>query len=230
MNAANESVEYTVQHVGAEREPVVVIDDFSSQIDELRQLGLSASYAPGGNHYPGQRAPAPPGYLGGRSGLLKDILIDVFEMEKGANLIECSFSIVTTQTFQLTPIQRLPHFDGVDPHRLALLHYFHGASMGGTSFYRHRATGFETITADRLKTYDEALQNEVRLNGVPGPNYYSGSGDQFEKIGQVDSKPNRMVIYRGVLLHSGDILVAPIEGESVSEARMTINTFLAGRV
>ena len=229
MNTANKSKDYTVVRVGMEKEPVVIVDRFSSQLDNLRQIGLSANYVPGGNHYPGMRAPAPPNYLGERADLLRDILINVFDMKNGADLIECSFSIVTTQPSKLTPIQRLPHFDGVDDKRLALLHYFHNDEWGGTSFFRHRGTGFETITEDRLASYDEALQNEVRANGLPEAKYFSGSSEQFEKIAEIESKPNRMIIYRGILLHSGNIVVAPNNDEGAGNARMTINTFLVGR-
>ena len=113
---------YEVIPIGQEGESVVVIDDFSSQAEALEQMGRTARIVPGNNHYPGHRAPAPASYLGERADLLKTVLIDVFGMTSGAELIECSFSFVTTPPAHLTPIQRLPHFDGTDPGRLALLH------------------------------------------------------------------------------------------------------------
>lgn len=50
----------------------------------------------------------------------------------------------------LAPIQRLPHVDGLEPDRLAILVYLSGAETGGTAFYRQRATGYETVDAARF--------------------------------------------------------------------------------
>ena len=226
----NVTPEIIVQRIGVEQQPVVIIDDFSSRFGELLELAFGRSYQPGGNHYPGHRAPAPPSYLGERGDVLKQILIDVFALEKGADLVECNFSIVTTNPENLTVIQRLPHFDGTDPHRLALLHYCRDSDMGGTSFYRHNATGFETILDNRLSEYTDTLRTEINEIGVPAPGYFSGESNQFERIGQIEAKPNRMIIYRGISLHSGDISRPDRLNENPRSARLTINTFLAGRV
>lgn len=44
----------------------------------------------------------------------------------------------------LAPIQRLPHVDGLEAERIAILIYLSGTARGDTGFYRQRATGFET--------------------------------------------------------------------------------------
>ena len=214
---------------GAEGEPVVVIDDFSLNPDALLRRGREASYGEGGKHYPGQRAPAPSAYLRERMNLLQAVLTEVFGMDDGASLVECNFSIVTTPPDRLTPIQRLPHFDSTDPGYIALLHYLGGPEEGGTSFYRHRATQFETIDASRLDTYTGMLQEEVREYGLPKRQYFSGTDQQFEKIGGVEARFNRMVIYRGYRLHSGDIAQPERIGAPDAAPRLTINTFLAAK-
>lgn len=220
---------YTILRPGEEREPVVVIDDFSPRADELKQAGQAASYGGAGRHYPGQRTGAPAAYLGERMDLLQTVLTDVFGMGQGAALVECNYSIVTTRPQDLTPIQRLPHFDSTDPGYLALLHYLCGPEEGGTSFYRHVATGFETISEPRLKVYTETLQGEVQSRGIPPAEYFSGSTEQFERIGGVDAVFNRMVIYRGYRLHSGDILRPAQIGAPGATPRLTVNTFLKAR-
>lgn len=224
-----EATQYETFHFGDEGEVVVVIDDFFSSPEKLERQARQAQYVPGGNHYPGQRAPAPPAYLGEQASLLKRILIDEFGMTNGANLVECNYSIVTTQPEELTPIQRLPHFDGTDPGRLAMLHYLCRAEAGGTSFYRHLATGYETITQDRLSHYNDVLTVEYTERGPPPPQYFSGSDAQFECIGQVAAKPNRMIIYRGIRLHSGDIPQQHDLPTDQQNARLTVNTFLSQR-
>ncbi len=218
-----------VARLGSEGQPVVVIDDFSSQADDLLTAARSADYCPAGQHYPGDRAPAPADYLAPRSGLLGQLLTDVFGFRKGADLVSSDFSIVTTRPKDLTIIQRIPHFDGTSPKILALLHYLCPAEAGGTSFYRHCATGFETINDERAETYDSALRAEIGQGDLLTPAYFSGEGEQFERIGQVPARFNRMVIYRGCLLHSGDILQPERIGQGPETGRITLNTFLHAR-
>lgn len=220
---------YIVHRFGNEAEPVVVIDTFSGDADALLAAARAAEYGPAGRHYPGLRAPAPESYLQTRGDVLGAVLGDVFGISRGADLIECNYSIVTTPPEALTPIQRLPHFDGADAGKLALLHYLCPPEAGGTSFYRHRATGFETITAERLSAYDAALRAEIAETGLPPAAYFEGSSAQFERIGSVPAVFNRMVIYRGITLHSGDILQPEAIGKGLDAARITVNTFLSAR-
>lgn len=219
---------YDIQRFGNETEPVVIIDDFSAQFEALRELAEASSYAVTSPHYPGIRAQADPSYLGAQMAVLKEVLTDVFNNAKGADLVECAYSLVTTPPAKLTPIQRLPHFDSTDPGRLALLHYFGDASSGGTAFYRHVSTGFETISQARHHAYTKALQGEINKNGLPPAAYYA-AGPLYERIGEVEARPNRMVIYRGYRLHSGTIPIdLPLSSDPRS-GRLTLNTFLQAR-
>lgn len=222
-------MDYSIERFGAEQEPVVIIDDFAANFEALQQAAIGDEYAVTSPHYPGVRAQADPAYLGARMDVLQEVLTEVFGMGQGAALVECAFSIVSTARQDLKPIQRLPHFDSTDPKRLALLHYFGGERDGGTAFYRHRATGFETVSEGRIGGYSKAIQDEARALGLPAQTYHYGSNDQFELIGEVVSKPNRMVLYRGYRLHSG---VIPIDRILVTDpivGRLTLNTFLQGR-
>ena len=219
----------SVERIGHEGQPVVIIDDFSSNFAELLEHASLAQFKSEDGHYPGKRAPAPASYLSERAELLKSILIDVFALNEGATLVECNYSIVTKKPADLTVFQRLPHFDGTDEKRLALLHYCNDDSEGGTSFFRHRATGFETVSETRLATYRDVLEKEIKTIGPPPEAYFSGSSEQFELIMSIRARPNRMIIYRGCTIHSGNIRSDGYIGESVRDARLTINTFLAGR-
>jgi len=211
---------------GTEQEPVVVIDDFSTNANTLLGDARSQHYGSGGQHYPGHRAPAPRQYLSERRGRLNSVLSERFGMHAGARLIECSYSLITTPPHELTPIQRLPHFDTTERGWIALLHYLCPPEQGGTSFYRHRATGFEAITEARRSAYDDALHAEMREHGLPPARYFSGSTDQFERIGGVEACFNRMAIYRGRNLHSGDIRQPETAVFDPARARLTINSFL----
>lgn len=217
---------YSVERFGQEQEPVVIIDDFYSDLEALRKDAASKSYEKFGPFYPGIRAQANPAYLGERMELLAEILIDVFAFRHGAKLTECAYSLVTTPRDKLTPIQRLPHYDGTDQGRLALLHYLSPESMGGTAFFKHRQTMFETITEARFEHYKKVLEQEVADLGLPQESYVNQSTAQFEMIGLIQAKPNRCILYRGITLHSGHIPEdLPLDKDPM-KGRLTINTFL----
>ncbi len=221
------SQDYQLEIFGDEREPLVVIDGFVEDLAALRAQAVSASFAVTSPHYPGIRAQANAAYLAERMDLLQDIVASVFGMSDGAKLVECAFSIVTAPRQSLTPIQCLPHFDSTDPGRLALLHYLSGSETGGTAFYRHVSSGYETITQDRLANYTKNLNAETATQ-TPTLAYYR-SGALFECIGEIEARPNRMVLYRGYRLHSGIIPDAlPLHADPAT-GRLTVNTFLQAR-
>lgn len=144
-------------------------------------------------------------------------------------MISAAFSIVTTRPAELTPIQRLPHFDGLEPERIALLHYLGGPEQGGTAFYRHRRTGFETITTARHAEYDAMLHRDVAQHGLPPPAYITGDTPFYWCIARFAARPNRALIYRGHLLHCADLPAALDFTPDPRAARLTVNTFLFGR-
>jgi len=220
---------YSVERFGQEQEPVVIIDDFYSDFEALLRDADTKHYQKLGPFYPGIRSQASPAYLGERMGLLTDILKTVFDFQNGAKLTECAYSLVTTPRGELRPIQRLPHYDGTDAKRLAILHYLSGAETGGTSFYSHNATGFETITQDRFERYKSTLAEEIVEFGLPPQDYVDEGKPQFTLIGRIASKPNRCILYRGITLHSGYIPEGLQLDNHPSKGRLTINTFLSAK-
>ncbi len=220
---------YIVKRFGREQEPVVIIDSFSSDLGLLRANAATQSYQKLGPFYPGVRAQANPSYLGERMELLTEILKTVFDFQKGVKLTECAYSLVTTKPHDLIPIQCLPHYDGVERNRLAVLHYLSGPETGGTAFYRHNATGYETITEARFETYRSSLTDEAERFGLPSQQYFRGTNNQFEEIGRVEAKANRLAIYRGITLHSGFIPEDMLFSQDPEEGRLTINTFLSAK-
>ncbi|MCI4645759.1 MAG: DUF6445 family protein [Hyphomonadaceae bacterium] len=218
---------YDIRHFGNEGEPVVIIDDFASDPGALFEAACAKSYQPIGPYYPGIRAQADPGYLSEHMELFADVLPGVFGLENGAHLSECAFSLVTTPRDALAPIQRIPHFDSTSPKILALLHYLCDETGGGTAFYRHRSTGFETISETRHRPYDTALRTENAQNTPTG--YVDGDTSLFEETGRVKAKFNRMAIYRGYRLHSGVIPEDLSLSADPREGRLTVNTFFQGR-
>ncbi len=215
-------------HIGDEALPVVVIDEFAPRPHALIDDAAMLSFAPMGAHYPGVRAPVSPRILAPLLQALAPVIAEVFGYAD-TDIAEAFYSIVTTLPEALTPIQRLPHFDGVEPERLALLHYLSPDAPGGTAFYRHRATGFETVTAARLPAYRRALEKDLAQSGVPDPAYIDGDTALYAHCARFEGRFNRAILYRGNSLHCAWLPGGTRFDPDPHGGRLTVNTFLAGR-
>ncbi len=210
---------------GAEGEPVVVIDHAWPEPDALIEAAAATKFDLDSPYFPGPRAHAPPDYWPALELSVRPILAEVFGYDGAPALVECLFSMVTQPAGDLAPIQRLPHFDSLDPDRLALLHYLGDPALGGTSFYRHRATGFETINAERYPAYAAALNADVAAHGLPAPGYMAGDTPLFERIASYEAVFNRVLIYRGATLHSGNVPNDAVLSPDPRQGRLTVNAF-----
>ena len=219
-----------IEHIGREEQPVIVIDDFVPAPERLRAQAEALEYRTMGRHYPGLRAEVAADEVDAYLAPIQTLITETFGFREPAHVISAGYSIVTTRPADLTPIQRLPHFDGLEAERVALLHYLNGQEQGGTAFYRHRSTGFETISAERHAAYDAALHREVAEHGLPGPAYISGDTALYERIARFEAKQNRALIYRGHLLHCADLPEGLDFTPDPKRARLTVNTFLWGEV
>ena len=219
----------TLYRFGREQQPVVQIDEFSGMAEELLRRGRSAEYQAAGASYPGIRSWCEPDYLDRNRELMFAALQQVFGFRKGVSLDVSTFSLVTLAPEDLSPLQRIPHYDHASGEIVAVMHYLLGPETGGTAFYRHRRTGFETITEDRADAYNAGLAADEREFGMPPAEYYHGDGDRFELIGEVEAKPDRLILYDGRLLHSGVIPDPDALTEDPKTGRLTINMFLRGR-
>jgi hypothetical protein len=218
----------TVERLGREGEPLVIIDNFTGQPERLRAMGMAAQYHPAGVDYPGIRALADPSYLDLRRELMMQVMARVFGLARGVQCEIAAFSLVTKAPEQLTPRQRIPHHDHSDAGRVAIMHYLDGPASGGTAFFRHKRTGFEAITPAREAAFAAALAEDEREYGPPPPGYPSGNSDAYEQIGAVEARPDRMALYRGRQLHSGIIPDPAALSADPTEGRLTVNMFLYG--
>jgi Family of unknown function (DUF6445) len=218
----------SIERIGHERVPVVVIDDFVPRPDLLADDAAMLSFAPMGVHYPGVRAVVPAVLVARFVEPLVLLVEKVFGVQNCA-VVDAFYSLVTTPPAALTPIQRLPHFDGVEPERLALLHFLAREDRGGTAFYRHRTTGFETVTAARLGDYERALDGEVQAHGIPDPAYIAGDTVMFEQVAAFEGRYNRALLYPSNALHCAHIPGDLTLSDDPEVGRLTVNTFLFGR-
>ncbi|HSF11916.1 MAG TPA: DUF6445 family protein [Erythrobacter sp.] len=218
----------TVERLGREGEPLVIIDNFTGQPGRLREMGLAAQYHPAGVDYPGRRALADPTYLDLRRELMMQIMARVFGLSRSIRCEIAAFSLVTLPPEQLTLRQRIPHHDHSDAGRIAVMHYLDGPDSGGTAFFRHRRTGFEAITPEREVAYAAALAEDEREFGPPPLGYPAGDSAAFEQIGAVEARVDRLALYRGRQLHSGIIPNAAKLSDDPATGRLTVNMFLFG--
>lgn len=216
----------TRQAIGDEQEPLLIVDNFAPQPEAWVKFASIQTFKKLAPYYPGVRAPISQDYLQIHLPPLLPLLAETFGYMNGAKLIEVFYSIVTTPATDLLPMQRMPHFDGGGDQKLALLHYLCSESMGGTAFYKHKSTGFQTVTDDRHQAYKMQLEKDVAKAGMPKADYIRNSSKLFEHIGSCPAAFNRAVIYRGTNLHAIDIPKDFAFDPSPVTGRLTINTFL----
>lgn len=216
-----------IDTLGAEAQPLVLLDDFAADPDALRAFAVAAPFEPARNHYPGVRAALPPAYLAAQLPIIAAAAAEAFGRRGPIAVIDASFSIVSTPAAALTVPQRLPHVDAFTADRIALVHYLSPGASDGTAFFRHRATGFETVTEARRDLFFRHLDTELRHRGPPPPGYIDGDTALFERVHAVPAVCNRALLYRSWNLHSGAISPdAPLSADP-AEGRLTITAFLS---
>ena len=153
------------------------------------------------------------------------LIAEAFGLDGLPRSLTCAYSITTLPPEVLTPAQRVPHFDTADAGQIAVLHYLFDTPHGGTSFYRHRSTGYEAITPERVGDYAARLRQEIEASPPPAA-YTAGDTELFERIHAVEPRFDRAIVYRGRMLHSGDIEPQRDLDPSPLTGRLTLNAFL----
>lgn len=221
-------MEFRVDYVGQQRAPVIVVENVWPNARSLVDLAAQRQdYSPRSLYYPGLRSNAPPDYARGIVAQLSEVICSTFDLFGELAITDSTFSLVMTPPEKLVPFQRVPHFDSADPNRLAVLHYV--SELGGTSFYRHRSSGLETITAEVQEQYIRTVNEEVRTRGLPPHQYVEGDTELFERIAKYDATFNRALIYRGNMLHSVNVPSGFVPDPNPRTGRLTLNTFLLAK-
>ncbi len=216
----------TIHHLGNERRPVIAVDDFWSDPDALREDAASLRMAPIGPHYPGVRAEVPPRLAETMRRRIAPLLAEHFGLDPAPAVSEAYYSLVTTSPADLAPIQRLPHFDGVEPRRIAVLLFLGHGEQGGTAFYRQRATGFESVDEPRLGRFKTELEAGVQTHGMPEASYIAGDTALYERIAVQPARFNRALIYAGNTLHCAYLPPEVTLSTDPLAGRLTLNLFL----
>lgn len=226
----NSACRRDIHVVGAEKTPVIVIDEPILSTDELVELAAaSADFNPDDQFvYPGVRTNLPENYARVLGPELLALIAHVYGVPRSAtpHLVHQLYSLVTAKPEDLEPRQRMPHTDNRSSFYFATVHYLTSGDHAGTGFFRHRPTGYERITEDRYPAYIEAVKAHMDASGPPPQTYINASDDHYELIASVDHRPNRLLVYPGNLLHSGLIQPDTVLDANPASGRLTANLFM----
>jgi hypothetical protein len=218
-----------VERIGQEQNPLLIIDNFFVAPEKLLAQAASEPgfMAQASDFYPGLRKEIIGDYPAHSLHTIIPLVRETFSiaLERRAQMSLCAFSLTTTAPEKLRPIQSVPHIDTHDPLQFAMVHYLCAESFGGTSFYRHRSTGFESITQERFANYFKVLKQEVMDEQQTRFAYINGDTRLFERIYQMPVRFNRAIVYRSNQLHSGDINPQSALSADPSLGRLTANSF-----
>lgn len=213
--------------IGSEQQPVILVENFLNNPEIfVQQITQHCQFSQAPGYYPGIRCSSPDAYMQLMRDALGHFICATFQLDPGNISHTQSFlSMVATPPAKLTPVQCIPHFDGTNPEDIAFLHYLCDEKYGGTSFYRHKSTGFEYVNQARFERYVQTVNQETATMELKA-NYMSDNNKLFERINSVEACFNRLIIYRGTSLHSGDIEQDYDFDTNPSTGRLTVTSFL----
>lgn len=211
--------------IGNELSPLAVIDGFLPDPEAFRQNAPKLDWQVRGDFYPGPRAEVDDRYHSFLIRVLDMVLPRVFGRAGPVQVLRCFYALATARAEELTLPQRIPHVDSYDPRQIALVHYLCGAEFGGTAFYRHSATGFETVDDARSEPFHRSLEAGFTRNGEPPAGYIGTEAAGFERIGLCPAEYNRAVLFPGNLLHCADLAGVDLPDDPLA-GRLTVTAFI----
>jgi len=218
---------YRVDYIGQEKIPVLVVDNFLQDAEALLGFAIKfGDFRDGTDFYPGIQSRVPDFYNNALYSYLREIVCAAFD--KTLDQIshsQSTYSLVLTPPPRLAIPQSRPHVDTINKDKLACVHYLCTPEKGGTSFYRHRATGFETLSPERMDEYSLHLEQEAKDTRWQ-KKYINGSNEYYEEIGRYESNFNRLIMYPSDVLHSASIPEDFQFRPNPVVGRLTLNTFI----
>ncbi len=227
--ALNPNARWHVLKIGHEQTRVLLVDNLFTNLTVVQQLAAQQSFSKeDATYYPGVRARCPDALRDTMLNASASIMIQAYNLPQGTQFSDQGswLSLAATPEHALHPLQCMPHFDSQLPTDFAVMLYASNQQFGGTGFYRHIPTGFENITASRWPVFEQARKDWAKQTAERPQRYFNHSTDEYQRLGTIDYKPNRMVVYPGTLLHSGLIDPRKDLSESPEDGRLTVNVFV----
>jgi hypothetical protein len=213
--------------IGREHSPLVVVDNLVANAEQLVEHAAAKVFTDVPGYFPGIRAKVPLTYQNFVIETLRGVLAESFGVTASKlHFTNCHFSLVTTPADKLVPFQRIPHVDSLFGSELAFMYYLFKTDLGGTAFYRHRATGFEYVNLERNEEYCRLLSNEMGGPHSPQAGYINADTPLFEQISSQEGVFNRLLVYRRNSLHSSNLTRQFVPDANPRTGRLSINGFL----
>ena len=219
--------QHRIDYIGNEKTPVLVVDNFLQDAETLLEYAMKfGDFRDGTHFYPGIQSRVPDFYSQALQLYLTDIICEAFNLKlENIHYSVSTYSLVLTPPARLALPQSRPHVDTIHKEQLACVHYLCRPEKGGTSFYRHRATGFEQLSSERMDVYGEHLDKEA-LDTSWHKKYINGSNQYYEEIGRYEANFNRLIMYPSDVLHSPSIPENLQFRPNPIVGRLTLNSFI----
>ncbi|ESQ91567.1 hypothetical protein ABAC460_06160 [Asticcacaulis sp. AC460] len=228
--AINPKAEVHLRRIGREGHPLLIIDDVLLEPEALVGMAAEAEFAPPtGTYYPGLNAALPRSYLETLLPVLRPSFERAFAIGRDTPLVANGFFALATHRLEdFGPWQKIPHYDQLHPDHLAMVHYLCHGQGGGTAFFRHRATGYESVNPQRREAYLGTVQGELDREGHLLTGYTGPDTPNFEMTDSVEIRFNRLILYRSNVLHCALFDGAKLDAD-VRMGRLTANSFFRPR-
>lgn len=195
--------------VGNLDSPVIVINNFLQNPDEVRELALGAEYKQD-KVYPGKRSPQE---------TIEGPMLKVFERFIGKPILKME------SVFQIQPVDyEEKSFIHGDPSEWAAVLYLNKDCDGkpGTNFYRHKETGIERLKIG-VDLMFAAIENGVQPDEILAPLIRDRfDPSKWDVTLSVPVKYNRLVLYSARLYHRN----AVTWGTDIHDARLVQSFFI----
>lgn len=223
----NPKAQIDARRIGREGMPLLVIDDVLLHPEQMVDYAVAhGQFArpTDGSYYPGVNGILPPRYGPDLVSALRPLLEKLFRVDRKERLeYQGFFGLSTLPAKDLDPLQTIPHFDSNNPRRLAMVHYFCHPPFRGTAFFRHEATGFESVNGGRVDRYRDVVFKE--LGAAPRHDYFEEDTSHYSRIDTLEARFNRLAVYSTTSLHSALLSGAPLTANPAT-GRLTANSFI----
>lgn len=226
--ALNPDARWHLLKIGREQTRVLLIDKVFTDLGAVQELAKAQPFeAENATYYPGVRAPCPDVLRNALLGMSAGVIHQAYGIAPQRKMTDQGswLSLASTPENELHPLQCMPHFDSQHSTDFAIMLYASDRIFQGTGFYRHKPTGFENITPERWPTFEQSRKAFAQAQGTVNQGYFGQSNAEYELMGKIDYRPNRMLVYPGTLLHSGLIDADTDLSTQPQTGRLTVNVF-----
>ena len=228
MIELNPDLKISFSRIGNEEQPLLIIDDLVLNPDELVESAVKAQWVkPKETYYPGLNAKLPPEYNQKIIEGLREPFLRAFNSPKQQKLLVNGFWGLTTLPLEeFSPWQKIPHYDRAEFNHIAMVHYMNKNQTGGTGFFRHIPTGYESISPNRVEEYRDYVTKWLENEGANNLKNYAGfETPDYELFHSVPFKYNRVAIYPSYVLHCA-LYEKSNQDDNPRTGRLTANNFI----